>query len=114
MSKPITVATYINGFVLSVALTLAAYLLVVQHALSSRVVIAGIVTLALAQFMVQLVCFLHLGRETKPRWKMMVLLFMVMVVVILVFGSLWIMSNLDYNMNNPKDVNTYLRNQDGI
>ncbi len=108
-----TLRAYVTGFVISLYLTITAYLLVAHHLLSRGAVIAAVVGLALTQFLVQLIFFLHLGRETKPRWKLMVFLFMILVVLILVFGSLWIMSNLNYRMTSGQ-VNTYLRSQDGL
>jgi cytochrome o ubiquinol oxidase operon protein cyoD len=108
-----TLRTYVTGFIASIALTLAAYLLVTRRALSRRTLIAAVIGLALAQFLVQLLFFLHLGRETKPRWKLMVALFMVMVVLILVFGSLWIMTNLNYRMT-PDQINKYMNGQAGL
>jgi cytochrome o ubiquinol oxidase subunit IV len=107
-----TLKSYVTGFIWSLALTLVAYALVVQRTFSNRILIAVVIGLALVQFMIQLLFFLHLGRETKPRWKLFVFLFMVMVVAILVFGSLWIMANLNYRMT-PTQVNTYLNNQGG-
>lgn len=108
-----TPRTYVAGFVASLVLTVTAYLLVVHHALSRRLLIGAVVALALTQFLVQVVFFLHLGRETKPRWKLAVFLFMTMVVLILVFGSLWIMTNLNYRMT-PAQINTYMNNQSGF
>jgi cytochrome o ubiquinol oxidase subunit IV len=108
-----TLRTYVTGFTASIVLTVTAYLLVVHHALSRRILIAAVVVLALAQFMVQLLFFLHLGRETKPRWKLAVFLFMIMVVLILVFGSLWIMTNLNYRMT-PEQINNYMNSQAGL
>jgi cytochrome o ubiquinol oxidase operon protein cyoD len=107
-----TLRTYVTGFVWSIGLTLTAYALVVHHTFSPTVLIAAIIGLALVQFMIQMLFFLHLGRETKPRWKLFVFLFMVMVVVILVFGSLWIMANLNYRMT-PDQINAYMNNQGG-
>lgn len=88
--------TYITGFVLSILLTLATYVLVVKQVFSVRGLLIWVGALAVVQFIVQLVFFLHLGREPKPRWNFMVFIFAIGVVVILVFGSLWIMVSLDY------------------
>lgn len=95
-----TVATYIAGFVLSVVLTLVAYVLAVNHALSSReLVIGAVVVLAVVQFVVQMVFFLHLGRERqRPRWNLVVFGFMSVVLCILLLGTLWIMWSLNYHM----------------
>ncbi len=108
-----TLRSYVTGFILSLGLTLAAYFIVVNHSFSMSAIIAWIVALALAQFLVQMLFFLHLGREKKPRWKLYVALYMVMVVTILVLGSLWIMSNLNYRMT-PAQINSYLNSQSGL
>jgi cytochrome o ubiquinol oxidase operon protein cyoD len=110
--------TYTIGFLLSIILTLIAFgaveLHIHGHLLSSRdVIIGGIIGLALIQFLVQLFFFLHLGRETRPRWKLVVFGFMIMVICILVMGSLWIMSSLNYRMT-PQQVTQYLKSQDGL
>ncbi len=104
--------SYLSGFVLSILLTLGAYLLVTHHSFTADKIVAAIVGLALCQFLVQMYFFLHLGKETKPRWKLFVLLFMIMIVLILVFGSIWIMNNLNYRMT-PEQINTYINNQGG-
>lgn len=92
-----SVRSYVTGFVLSLILTLTAYLLVVHGVFSGWTLVYALAALAVSQLLVQLVCFLHLGRESRPRWNLTVMLFAVMVVAILVFGSLWIMKNLAYN-----------------
>jgi cytochrome o ubiquinol oxidase subunit IV len=113
-----TLSLYISGFILSLIFTLSAFALVEEHIHSGHTVfthpflIGATVILALAQFFAQLYFFLHLGRETKPRWKLLVLCFMVLVVFIVVFGSIWIMYNLNYRMT-PQQMNTYMLNQNG-
>lgn len=93
-----TYRSYIIGFVLSVALTLAAYFLVVEHVFTGWALDGVIVALSVVQVFVQLIFFLHLMEEAKPRNNMLVFWFMVLVIAILVLGTLWIMSNLDYRM----------------
>jgi cytochrome o ubiquinol oxidase operon protein cyoD len=108
-----TLGTYIYGFAASVALTITAYLVVTQRLFSTaNGLIAAVIGLALLQFLIQLLFFLHLGQEAKPRWKLFVFIFMIGVVCILVFGSLWIMSNLNYRMT-PRQMNQYMQRQDG-
>jgi cytochrome o ubiquinol oxidase subunit IV len=111
-----TVLSYTVGFVLSVLLTLAAYMSVVNKLFVGRTLIVFVVSLAVVQLLVQLLFFLHLGRETKPRWNLVIFLFMLLVVGIIVSGSLWIMYNLDYNMmpEHQPDLNTYLKEHEGI
>lgn len=89
--------SYFLGFTLSIVLTLVAYQLVAGRLLSGWELILSLMLCAAAQLVVQLVFFLHLGRAT-PRWNVMALAFMVLVVLIMVGGSLWIMKNLNYNM----------------
>ncbi|MGH2613098.1 MAG: cytochrome o ubiquinol oxidase subunit IV, partial [Rhabdochlamydiaceae bacterium] len=80
----------VMGFVLSLVLTLATYFAVTLQLLSSMRLAITISTLAVAQAIVQLFLFLHIGQEKKPHWKLTVFLFMVLVLVIIVFGTLWI------------------------
>jgi cytochrome o ubiquinol oxidase operon protein cyoD len=108
-----TLAAYVTGYIFSLYLTFTAYLVVYNHLFSHLALTILIVALALVQFVVQMVFFLHLGRETRPRWKLAVMLFMVMVVLILVIGSLWIMSNLNSRMT-PQQMNTYMNTQQGL
>ncbi|RYX78727.1 cytochrome o ubiquinol oxidase subunit IV [bacterium] len=111
---------YTIGFVVSLLLTLLAYTLVTQYLsndsipLSQTVVIIALAVLAMAQFVVQLVLFLHLGTERKPRWKFFVFWFMIFIVLILVVGSLWIMHNLDYNMMSPAETRIYMKDHEGF
>ncbi len=96
-----SLATYATGFVLSLALTLLAYMAVRHGSLSKYSLLVLILTLAVTQFAVQMVFFLHLGKKSRPRWNLTVFSFMMIVLGILVFGSLWIMHNLNYHMHDP-------------
>jgi cytochrome o ubiquinol oxidase subunit IV len=106
--------TYVSGYFLSVCLTLTAYFLVVKRTSSDYTfVMIVIILLAFLQFLVQLAYFLHISIHSRERWRLMVLAFMVVVVSILVFGSLWIMSNLNYRMT-PTEINNYMQDQDSL
>ena len=93
---------YIVGFVLSVAFTLAAFGLLGQHVQSDHafpphsLMVPLLLVLAVSQLIVQLIFFLHLGREEKPRWHSITFAFAVFVVVVIVGGTLWIMNNLEH------------------
>jgi cytochrome o ubiquinol oxidase operon protein cyoD len=93
-----TLKTYSIGLALCVALTLGAFYLVSEKLFSPTILIGVILFLALIQAAVQLVLFLHLGFEGKPHWNLTVFLFMLLVLVIFVFGSIWIMYSLNYRM----------------
>jgi cytochrome o ubiquinol oxidase operon protein cyoD len=105
--------TYVTGYLLSVYLTLTAYLLVTNRAFDNTVLISLLVLLALLQFFVQLVYFLHLSATKGSRWRLYVFFMMVTIVAILVFGSLWIMNNLNYRMT-PQQVDNYMNSQGGF
>jgi len=108
-----SVRNYLIGFGLSLLVTLTAYVLTTHHNFSMHVIEIVLACLAAIQFIVQLLFFLHLGRESKPRWRLYVFIFMLGVVVIVVGGSLWIMNNLNYRMT-PQQTLQYMNNQDGL
>jgi len=113
---PVRISSYIVGFVLSVATTLAAYFAVVYDLWPAPQLIALIVGLAIIQLFVQLLFFLHLSHEKGARWKLVTFGFAVLVVAIVVVGSLWIMFNLDKNMMNmsPTEQAEYMETHEGI
>lgn len=115
MSKTdgITLKAYITGYVCSLALTVAAYVLVRYDLATKWTLVAAICALAIIQFLVQLIFFLHLGHEQTPRWKLLTFSFMIMVVVIVVGGSLWIMDNLNTHMSMD-EMNKYMSEQDSL
>ncbi|HEX6462716.1 MAG TPA: cytochrome o ubiquinol oxidase subunit IV [Candidatus Saccharimonadales bacterium] len=98
---------YIIGFIISLLLIALPYVVVTEKLLSGGILIATVIGCALLQFFTQLICFLKLGRSKNGQWNMLVFLFMVMVVLIVVLGSLWIMDNLDYNMM-PSEMNDHM------
>jgi cytochrome o ubiquinol oxidase subunit IV len=111
--------SYFSGFMWSLLLTLAAFAVVKLQldsggsAYPMKIVVVILAILAIIQLVIQLVFFFHLGRESKPRLNTVSFLFMLMVVGIIGFGSLWIMYNLNYNMME-KDVETYIQHEENI
>lgn len=111
--------SYVIGFVLSLIITLVAFVLTMRQIdadgpdLSNAVLIAVLAVLAIAQLVVQLLFFFHLGSESKPRLNTVSFLFMLMVIGILGLGSIWIMYNLDYNMM-PRDVEQHVMDEENI
>lgn len=90
---------YLIGYTLSLILTLNAYFAVTQ---ADKGITSGLfillMSLAVTQLVLQILFFLHLGKEAKPRWNALAFITMIMVVLFIVVGSIWIMNNLDYNM----------------
>lgn len=107
--------SYVIGFTSCLLLSLVAYGVAVSQTISNTAAIFIIAALAIVQFFIQLTRFLHLDSEFKPRWKLAVFILMITIVLIVVIGSLWIMSNLNYHMlNTPNEINQYVQSQDGL
>ncbi len=90
--------SYLFGFLMSISLTLVAYLVVVEYLFTGWALNLTIAGLGLLQAWVQLVLFLDFGGESKAPGDRAVFFFMVTVTLVLVFGSLWIMNNLNYHL----------------
>lgn len=86
------------GFILSLALTFTAYFILKGDLLQGWFAIFAIFTLGTIQALIQLILFMNLGIEPKPRWNLLMFFFMIIVIIVLVGGSIWIMYNLNYNM----------------
>ena len=89
---------YVVGFITSICITLASYLTVSQTLLKGGFLVGAVASFAISHAVVQLFLFLHLGDPTRPRWRMMVFLYTLMILSIVVAGSLWVMNNLNYRM----------------
>ncbi|TAH32119.1 cytochrome o ubiquinol oxidase subunit IV [Candidatus Saccharibacteria bacterium] len=105
------IVRYSIGFAGSILLTLAAYLLVTQAALSGGILLAAITILAIIQFFVQMFYFLHLGEEARPRWRTLSFVAMAGVLLLIVFGSIWIMNNLNYHMMSPMETDQHMKRE---
>jgi cytochrome o ubiquinol oxidase operon protein cyoD len=120
--KQISTWVYLTGYIFSLVLTFEAYFLVRRHdnshhsIYSHNFLVATIMGLAIVQLFVQLIYFLHLDKEPKPRIKLAALLFAAVTIIIVVFGSIWIMENLDYHHGNrtQTEINKYIRSQSDL
>ena len=108
-----SVTSYTIGFLLSLLFTVIPYYIVTETAVAGWSLIYVLMGFAVAQLYVQVVFFLHLGRESKPRWNLQLFLFMILILLIIVIGSLWIMSNLHYNMM-PMEVEEFIFDEEAI
>jgi cytochrome o ubiquinol oxidase operon protein cyoD len=104
-----TFKSYAIGLLLSLLLTVLSFALVAIHlqkgaseayTMSNTGLILSVMALALVQLFIQVVCFLRLNNSREGRWELMPFLFTILIVLVLLFGSLWIMFNLNYNMMN--------------
>ncbi|CAN7326725.1 cytochrome o ubiquinol oxidase subunit IV [compost metagenome] len=93
-----SVRSYTIGLLLSVALTMASFAAVMTGSLPTQAAIALVVGLCVAQLLVQLVYFLHLGTGPGQRGNTAIFVCTGFLIVIVVAGSLWVMHNADINM----------------
>lgn len=92
---------YLLGYVLSIILTLAAFLLVDYHTLSPHLIVILVFAFAVIQAYVQVLCFIRSNTSSQDsRWNLIAFLFTLFVIIVVVSGSLWIMYNLNYHMVN--------------
>ena len=94
--------SYLIGFVLAVGLTAASFWAIRTHAIYGPGVAVALVTLAIAQMGIHLVFFLHITTGPDNTNNVLALVFGVLIVFLVVFGSLWIMTNLNHNMMPTK------------
>jgi len=84
--------SYVTGFILSIILTIIPLLLVTNHAFSKGVLVTAIITMAVLQFVIQLVFFMHIRESEKPRYNVFALALGIVFVITIVIGSIWIMT----------------------
>jgi cytochrome o ubiquinol oxidase operon protein cyoD len=110
----VSVWTYVTGFVLSVLLTLTAYVVATHSHLGQVSLFIAVILLALIQFIVQVICFLHLGYKGSLD-RVITLGFSLLIVLILTSGSLWIMFTLNARMMpSMQQMEQYMIDQEGI
>ncbi|MFC4599779.1 cytochrome o ubiquinol oxidase subunit IV [Cohnella hongkongensis] len=84
--------SYVIGFVLSLVLTIIPLVIVLNDVLEGAAAKVVLLGAAILQFVVQLVYFMHLKQEGKPRYNLMVLILGLIIVLTIVAGSIWIMT----------------------
>lgn len=89
---------YLIGFLASVVLTAIPFGLVMTGALEPTATAAIVVILAVVQILVHTVYFLHVDTKAEGGWTLVALVFTAIMVLIVIFGSLWIMYHLHGNM----------------
>jgi cytochrome o ubiquinol oxidase operon protein cyoD len=93
--------SYLIGFALSVLLTLASFGVVMSGLVPHDLMMPGIIVFGVAQLVVQLVCFLHMGTSPSQRGNLAIMLFTLLILAIVVVGSLWVLHNMNVNMMHP-------------
>lgn len=90
---------YVVGLIFCILLTLISFWTVMANQFSKWEIIAIIYSSACLQLLVQVIYFLRLNTQTEQgQINVMSFIFTIIILLCIVFGSLWIMSNLHYNV----------------
>jgi len=90
--------SYTAGLGLAILLTIASFVVSQTNLLWPPGIPVGLVVLAFAQIGVHLVFFLHLGSGPDHTNNILALAFGVLIVFLVIAGSIWIITNLNWNM----------------
>jgi cytochrome o ubiquinol oxidase operon protein cyoD len=96
--------SYLIGLALAVGLTIASFWAVRTNLIYGPGVPVALVAFAIAQMGIHLVFFLHITTGPDNINNVLALAFGVLIVGLVVFGSLWIMANLNHNMMQMKEL----------
>lgn len=107
-----SVGSYVVGFVLSLIFTAIPYYLVVNKTITGTAILLVILGFALAQMLVQIFFFLHLGRGPKPFYNIAFFGATFGLILVVVGGSIFIMNSLHYM--TPSDATKKIAQGEGI
>ena len=89
---------YVVGLGLALLFTAASFFVAGTDVVWQPSIPVALIVLAIAQMGIHLVFFLHITTGPDNTNNVMALAFGVMIVILVIGGSLWIMSNLNHNM----------------
>jgi cytochrome o ubiquinol oxidase operon protein cyoD len=98
------VLVYTIGLAFAVILTATSFWVANTSLLWGPGIALGLAVLAIAQMGIHLVFFLHITSGPDNTNNVLALAFGVLIVIIVVVGSLWIMTNLNDNMVAPAEL----------
>ena len=91
-------ASYAIGYTLALVLTAAAFAAVRWPSLSAQTTLAVVLALALMQMVVHFRFFLHISLRKSARHDLQLILFSSLIILLMVSGTLVILSNLRIRM----------------
>jgi len=95
-----TIPAYLVGLGLATLLTIASFVVARTTLVWQPSIPVALVVLAIAQMGVHLVFFIHITTGPDNTNNVMALAFGVLIVLLILAGSLWIMTNMNRNMAN--------------
>ena len=91
--------SYLIGFVLSVLLTAVPFWIVLGDVyINVSLALTIIFGFGATQIMVQVYYFLHVTVQAEAGWQAMAMVFTAILLVIILAGSIWVMTHLQDNM----------------
>jgi cytochrome o ubiquinol oxidase subunit IV len=99
---------YTVGLLLAVILTATSFWATNTTLLWAPGIPLGLAVLAVAQMGVHLVFFLHITTGPDNTNNVLALAFGLLIVIVVVSGSLWIMTNLNDNMMQPSEMTMHM------
>lgn len=94
----VRVLGYVVGLGLALLLTATSFFVAGTNLVWQPSIPVAVVVLAIAQMGIHIVFFLHITTGPDNTNNVMALFFGILIVVLVIGGSLWIMSNLNHNM----------------
>jgi cytochrome o ubiquinol oxidase subunit IV len=85
----------IFGLIISLVLTGSSFLVVWLHPISHSLVKVLLLVNALFQALIQVGFFLHVGKESKPKWRLVFFILVAGALAVILLGSVWIMYSLN-------------------
>lgn len=86
------------GFGLSMIFTVIPFWIIKYNTFTRKISLIIIIMSAIIQIYIHLIYFLHLNHELNQKWFIISLIFTVFILLILVLGSIWIMTHLHCNL----------------
>jgi cytochrome o ubiquinol oxidase operon protein cyoD len=93
-----SLGAYVLGLSLAILLTIASFWVAKTDLIYGPGIPVALATLAVAQMGIHLVFFLHLTTAPDNTNNVLALAFGLLIVGLVVFGSVWIMAHLNYNL----------------
>lgn len=87
-----------RGLVLSMIFTIIPFCIVQYNFFEKNTSLIIIVLCSVIQIYIHLIYFLHIGEVSNQEWYIISLVFTVFILLILICGSVWIMTHLHYNL----------------
>ncbi|ALC96132.1 cytochrome o ubiquinol oxidase subunit IV [Candidatus Profftella armatura] len=96
-----TIKDYITGFFLSLILTVIPFIIYFNknnNFLNLNLIKFIILSCAILQIIIHMIYFLHMNIKSENGWIILSFIFTLILIIIMFFGSIWVMYHLNHNM----------------